>query len=251
MFNDGLSANSPTCDLVVFAAHPDDAELCCGGTLALAASQGRRTAVVDMTRGELGSLGDADIRSAEAAGAAEALGLTRRMNLGLPDGGVRDTDENRAKVVEVLRELRPQVVIAPPFEDHHPDHMGTANLVRQSFYLSGIRKFHPQAPPWKPKTLLHHWGSRAFTPQLVVDVSAVFEQRMQAVRCYKSQFGERQEEGFPLRIAAKGFLESIEATLKYFGSLIGVAYGEPYKSELPLPVGDLVGLFGVEPWKDR
>lgn len=239
------------CDLVVFAAHPDDAELCCGGALALAAAQGRRTAVVDLTRGELGSLGDAETRATEASAAAQALGLTRRINLGFPDGGVRDTDSNRARVVEILRELRPQVVIAPPFEDHHPDHMGTADLVRQSFYLCGIRKFQPQSPPWKPKTLLHHWGSRPFSPQLVVDISAVFEQRMQAVRCYESQFGARQEEGFPLRIAAQGFLESIEATLKYFGSLIGVAYGEPYKSELPLPVSDLVGLFGVEPWKDR
>ncbi|MBI1355617.1 MAG: bacillithiol biosynthesis deacetylase BshB1 [Acidobacteria bacterium] len=240
-----------TCDLVVFAAHPDDAELCCGGTLALSAAQGRRVAVVDLTRGELGSLGDADTRAREAAAAAEVLGLHRRLNLGLPDGAVRDTDANRARVVAVLRELRPQVVIAPPFEDHHPDHMGTADLVRQSFYLSSIRKFQPELPPWKPRTLLHHWGSRTFSPQLVVDVSSVFEKRMQAVRCYESQFGARQESEFALRISSQNFLASIEATLKYFGSLIGVAYGEPYRSELPLPAGDLVGLFGVEPWKDR
>ena len=192
-----------------------------------------------------------DLKHAREAAAAEALGLHRRLNLGIPDGAVRDTDANRALVVGVLRQLRPQVVIAPPFEDHHPDHMGTADLVRQSFYLSSIRKFHPELQPWKPKALLHHWGSRPFSPQVVVDVSPVFEQRMRAVRCYESQFGARQESGFPLRISSQNFLASIEATLKYFGSLIGVAYGEPYRSELPLPAGDLVGLFGVEPWKDR
>jgi hypothetical protein len=160
---------------------------------------------------------------------------------------VRDTDANRALVVRALRELRPQVVIAPPFEDHHPDHMGVADLVRQSFYLCGIRKFQPAdaaveaedaaAPLGLAAVLAATGGGR---------LSAVFEQRMRAVRCYQSQFGARQEEGFPLRIAAKGFLESIEATLKYFGSLIGVAYGEPYR-RVAAAGGDLVGLFGVEP----
>ena len=129
--------------------------------------------------------------------------------------------------------------------------MGVAELVRQSFYLCGIRKYLPELPPWKPKALLQHFGSRLIQPQIVVDISDVFETKMRAVRCYESQFTASQGEGFPLRIASGRFLESIEATLKYYGSLIGVAYGEPFTSELPLPVVDLVGLFEIEPWKDR
>ena len=239
------------CELVVFSAHPDDAELCAGGLLAKTGRQGRRAAVVDLTRGELGSLGTAETRSREAAAAAEILGLAERRNLDLPDGGIRDTEENRRLVVRAIRELRPRVVVCPPVVDHHPDHMGVAELVRQSFYLSRIGKYLPELPPWRPKALLHHFGSRVMQPQIVVDVTEVFETKMRAVRCYESQFAAGQSGEFALRIASGRFLESIEATLKYYGSLIGVAYGEPFTSELPLPVVDLVGLFEIEPWKDR
>ena len=119
-------------DLAVFSAHPDDAELCCGGLLLLAAEQGRRTAVIDLTRGELGSLGTPAVREREAAEAAQVLRLTKRCNLGFRDGHVRDTDENREQIVRVVRELRPTLVIGPPREDHHPDHMAVAELLRQS-----------------------------------------------------------------------------------------------------------------------
>lgn len=239
------------CELVVFAAHPDDAELCCGGLLLTTAKRGRTTAVIDATRGELGSLGTPELRATEAAAAASALKLTHRANLGLADGHVRDTDENRLLVVRAIRELQPQLVIAPPMEDHHPDHMGLADLVRQSFYLCGLKNYLPEVPPHRPRALLHHMGSRPLDPQVVVDISDVIEERMAAVRCYQSQFGQPQGGEFPVRIASERFLESIEATLKYFGSLIGVAYGEPYTSALPLPATDLVGLFDIEPWKDH
>lgn len=246
-----MSEAPEPCELLVVGAHPDDAELCAGGLLAKTAAQGKRTAVVDMTRGELGSLGTPEIRADEAAAAAKVLGLSERIQLGLPDGGVEDTIENRRAVVRVIRELRPRVVVGPPVEDHHPDHVALAHLLTNSFYLCGIRKFEPQIPSHKPGALLHHFSSRPLKPDLVVDVTPVFEQRMEAVRCYQSQFGAKQEEGSVLRIASRDFLASIEATLKYFGSLIGVAYGEPFSSALPLPVDDVVGLYDHEPWKDR
>lgn len=244
------SAQEPPFDLVVFSAHPDDAELCCGGLLLLAAEQGRRTAVVDLTRGELGSLGTPEIREQEAAEAARVLRLTKRLNLGLPDGHLHDTDENRKHIVRVVRELRPTIVIAPPCEDHHPDHMAVAEIVRQSFYLCSIQKYVPELPAWRPKALLHHFGSRHRKPQFVVDISSVIEQRMEAVRCYQSQFGSPQP-GFPVRIASRKFLDSIQGNLAHYGSLIGVSYGEPYESEVPLAVHDLVALFTLEPWQDR
>lgn len=242
------------CDLVAFAAHPDDAELCAGGLLAKTAASGRRTAIVDLTRGELGSLGTPETRVAEADEAARVLGVSERINLGLADGRLVDDDTHRSRIVRTIRELRPTVVVGPPLEDHHPDHIATAELLRRSFYLCGIRKYLPEIPAHKPRALLHHFSSRPLKPDLVVDVTEHFEQRMAAVRCYRSQFTENQdggESGVALRIASKSFLDSIAATLKYFGSLIGVPYGEPFTTAVPLPVDDPVQLFGKEPWKDR
>ena len=246
-----MARSGQVCDLLVFSAHPDDAELCCGGLLLVAAAQGWKTGVVDLTRGEAGSLGTPETRLSEARRAGDILGLAHRRNLGLPDGQVRDTDANRTMVVETVRELQPQVVVGPPREDHHPDHMATAELLRQSMFLCGVRKYAPGTSPWRPKALLQHFGSRAVAPQLVVDISDVFQQRMEAVRAYESQFGVDQPMDFPVRLASARFLNSIEAALAYYGSLIGVAYGEPYTSETPLPVRDLVGLFSNEPWKDH
>lgn len=238
------------CDLLVFAAHPDDAELCCGGLLLVSSGQGWRTGVVDATRGELGSLGTPETRDREAAEAARILGLSCRRNLGLPDGHVRDCDESRREVVRTIRELRPLVVVAPPLEDHHPDHMAVGELVRQSLYLCGIRNYLPGTEPWRPRALLHYAGSRPVIPRLVVDISDVIDRRMEAVRCYRSQF-EPPADGRALRINVSYFLEAVLGHLRHYGSLIGVPYGEAYTSELPLPISDLVTLFGREPWKER
>ncbi len=245
----------PSIDLAVFTAHPDDAELCCGGLLILSAEQGWRTAVVDLTRGELGTLGSPELRAQEAEAASRILGLSLRRNLGLPDGRLFDTDENRRHIVRTVRELRPRLVIAPPGEDHHPDHLATSELVRRSFHLCGIGKYLPELEPWRPRGLLTYAGSRPFIPQLVVDISAVIERRMQAVRCYSSQFHQpgnpQPADSSPVRIAAPYFLDTLEGRLAYFGSLIGVPYGEAYSGELPLPVTDLVRLFEKEPWVNR
>lgn len=242
--------STEACELVVVVAHPDDAELCAGGLLLSAARRGWRTAVVDLTRGELGSLGSVETRAEEAAAAARVLGLSQRISLGLPDGAVRDSDENRRKVVGVVRQLRPRILVTHPREDHHPDHMGAAELVRQSFYLCGIRKFAPETPPWRPRGLLYTLGSRTTRPDLVFNISDVIEERMQAVRCYRSQFAaEREDPAFAVRIASDGFLEGHRASLKHWGTLIGAAYGEPYSSEAPLAISDPAALFASEPWK--
>ena len=246
-----MAKSDQGCDLLVFSAHPDDAELCCGGLLLVARANGWKTGVVDLTRGESGTLGTPETRLSEAGRASDVLGLSVRRNLGLPDGRVRDTDANRKLIVETVRALKPQVLVGPPCEDHHPDHIATAELLQRSLFLCGVRKYAPGSPPWRPKALLQHFGSRCVAPQLVVDISDVFEQRMKAVRAYESQFGVDQPEDFPVRLASARFLKSIEATLAYYGSLIGVAYGEPFTSDVPLPVTDLVGLFSNEPWKDR
>jgi bacillithiol biosynthesis deacetylase BshB1 len=235
-------------DLVVFAAHPDDAELSTGGLLLVAASRGWRTGIVDLTRGELGTLGTPEIRAREAEAAARVLGLSVRRNLGLPDGRLHDCDEFRLEIVRAVRELRPRLVIAPPRQDHHPDHMAAAELVRQSFYLTGIAKYCPELPPWRPRGLFHYAGGNAIAPTLVVDVSAVIEKRREAIRCYASQF-QSLPAGAPPRIAAPFFLDSVDGHLRHFGSRIGVPFGEGYVSDTPLPVADPVGLFTRQPWQ--
>ena len=238
------------CDIVAFAAHPDDVELNCAGTLALAVKQGHRAGVVDFCRGELGTRGTPESRDQESAAAAEVLGLTCRVNLQLRDGHLRDDDESRALVVRALRRMRPTVVIAPPpANDHHADHVATGQTVSNSFYLAGVRKYVPGDEPWRPHALLHYCGSRLTAPTLVVDVSEVYDVRTQAALCYRSQFYQEGSTEPETRIAHPEFLEAIDARARHFGMSIGVKYGEAYIAPEPVPVRDLVELFGKTPWE--
>jgi len=238
------------CDLVVFAPHPDDAELTCGGLLLVARKKGWRTAVIEMTRGEMGTRGSPEIRERECRAAAEVLKLTCRMNLGLPDCGVRDSDEARRAVVRAIRETKPRIVVAPPErDDHHPDHTGTGELVRKGFYLSGIRRYLPEAAPHRPRALVHYMGSRAERPALVVDVSDVIEERRKAVLCHASQVGPRAAGEAATRLSHPDFLEHVDGRLRHYGWMIGVRHGEAFTLDTPIPVSDLVGLFEIEPWR--
>jgi len=237
------------CDIVAFAAHPDDAELSCGGTLALAARQGWKAAVVDFTRGELSTRGTVEERRKEAAEAARVLGLACRVNLELPDGHLHDSDENRKLVVRLLRKMRPKVVIAPALFDHHPDHMAAAKIIQRCFYLSGVEKYAGgDDPPWRPHALLHYLGSASMTPDLVVDISSVHDVRMEAIRCHHSQFHREGAAEPPTRISHPDFLPTIEAISRRTGFLIGVAFGEGFTSMAPVPVPDLISLYFRAPW---
>ncbi len=239
------------CDLVAFMAHPDDAELICGGTLALTAARGHRVGVVDFTRGELGSRGTPEIRASEAAAAARELGLACRINLGFPDGGLRDGDDERARVVELLRAMRPRVVMAMPREDHHPDHCAAGEIVARSVYLAGVEKYNPGLPAWRPHAVLNAITSRSTVPDLVVDVSPVMETRRRAVACFRSQF--YQDDASPdapkTRISHPEFMEWVEGGLRRFGFLIGAQFGEGFTSPTPLPVDDPVQQFEKMPWE--
>lgn len=247
------------CDIVAFTAHPDDVELNCSGTLAAAAAQGRKAGVVDFSRGELGTRGTPEIRAREAAAAARALGLTCRINLGLPDGHLRDNDEARGLVVRLLRAMRPRVVIAPPLVDHHADHMAVAETVSRSFYLAGVARYGmPQsdatAPeeataPWRPRALLHYTGSQITAPDVVVDITDVYEARKKAILCFASQFYKDGSDELPTRIAHPDFFDALEGRARHFGALIGARYGEAYTTPEPVGVTDLVSLYDREAWK--
>jgi bacillithiol biosynthesis deacetylase BshB1 len=245
-----LLSDLQPCDIVAFTAHPDDMELSCGGTLALAARQGWRTGAVDFTQGEMGTRGSIEIRAREAREAASILGLTCRANLRLPDGHLHDTDANRKLVARALRILRPRAVIAPPLRDHHPDHEAVAAILARTVHLAGIAKYVPELPPWRPHVLLHYLGSRAAAPPgLVVDITSVYEARMAAIRSHASQFYREGAAELPTRIAHPHFLEAVEAASRRFGALIGVRYGEGFTLEGPVPVLDVVRLFEREPWQ--
>ncbi|MFN3596597.1 MAG: bacillithiol biosynthesis deacetylase BshB1 [Rubricoccaceae bacterium] len=242
----------PRLDVLALAAHPDDVELCAGGTMCLLAKQGYRTGIVDFTRGELGTRGTPETRLAEAQRASEILGLAARENLGLPDGGLDDTPAHRLAVIRAVRRHRPAVVLLNAPEDRHPDHGHAARLAAHALFYAGLARIEtedddgsPQAP-WRPFHALHYMQAVEFTPTLVVDVTDVWEQRMAALMAFESQFGV--SDGAPQTfIANPGFLEWVEARARAYGYRIGATYGEPllYRHG-PIGVSDLGAFLGRE-----
>ena len=177
-------------DLLAILAHRDDAELNCGGTLAKTARLGKRVGILDLTQGEMGTRGSAEIRAAEAESAARTLGVAVRENLKLPDAGIVNTPETREQLARVIRRLQPRVVIAPALEGRHPDHRVAAQLVRDACFVAGLAKVAPDLPKHRPVKILHCLTYRQdfVRPTFVVDISDDFETKLAAIRCYASQF---------------------------------------------------------------
>lgn len=247
-----MSTDSDRLDVLVFAAHPDDAELNVGGTIATLVAQGYRVGVADCTRGELGSRGTVEGRAAEAAEAARVLGLYARYNLGLPDGAIPDTPEARLAVIRIVRRTRPDIALVPPVACRHPDHEAASRLVTAALYQSGLVRIEAGdgLAPWRPHHVLHYMQTLDFEPTLVVDVTAAWEVRMQALRAYRSQFHDptySAADGEPeTYISNPAFLESVEARARSYGHRIGVRYGEPFLYHHgPFGVTDLVGTFST------
>jgi bacillithiol biosynthesis deacetylase BshB1 len=231
-------------DVLAIAAHPDDVELTCGGTLARLKAAGYRFGIVDLTRGEMGTRGSAELREKEAARAAEILGIAERVNLGLPDAGIHNTDESRAALVREIRRLQPQVVLAPAFGGRHPDHRITAELVRDACFLSGLAKYAAAgARAHRPRKVIHCLSYREdhVKPTFVVDITDVFEQKMEAVRAYESQFAGAVQAGevFP---NTDSLFEIIRHHSAHYGSLIRARYGEPFHTSETMKVDDLATL---------
>jgi N-acetylglucosamine malate deacetylase 1 len=230
-------------DLLAIAAHRDDCELTCGGTLARAVRQGRRVGILDLTRGEMGTRGSAEVRAEEAARAAKVLGVAVRENLALPDAGIMNDPPTREKLARAIRRLRPRVVIAPALEGRHPDHHVSAQLIRDACFVAGLAKLAPDLPKHRPLKILHTLSYRQdyLRPSFVVDVSDVFELKMEAIRCYKSQFegetqaGEVYPSGEPLEDVVRHYGA-------YYGTLIRRRYGEPYYTTEMVAVDDVVAL---------
>ncbi len=209
-------------DILVIAAHPDDAELCVGGTLLVAKDRGLRTAVVDLTRGELSSRGDPVTRESETACATELLRLEDRVNLDLGDGTIRDRDDARCALVGEIRRLRPRLVLAPWRDDLHPDHAGAGELAYRSFYLTGVRLFAPgEYPPYRPPQLGYYMGHTPFEPSVVVDISEVWSRKVQLIHAYGSQFHRPGVEGPPTKISRPDFIAYVEGRAREYGMRAG------------------------------
>ena len=227
-------------DILAIAAHRDDVELTCGGTLLAAAARGRRTAIIDLTAGEAATRGSADLRAREAERAAEILGVATRENLGFPDAGLVNTPETRAKVAVAIRRLRPRVVIAPAAHGRHPDHRVAGELIRDAAFIAGLAKVEPTVPAHRPFKVVHTLTYRedAVKPTFIVDISDVFERKVQAIQCYASQFegvkqaGEVYPNGDPL-------LEIVRHQAAHYGSQIRTRYGEPFFTHETMRVDDI------------
>jgi len=230
-------------DLLAIGAHPDDVELTCGGTLIKAARQGYRTGVVDLTGGETGTHGSRSVRQREAEAAAELMGVAIRVNAGLRDAGLHNTDATRRGVVELLRRLRPRVVILPFPIGRHPDHRIASELCRDASYLAGLSNYDADGDAHRPEKVLYTLAYREdpVKPTFVVDVTDEFEAKMAAIRCYASQFDGKMAAGeiFP---AGGDVYENVRMHCARYGSLIRCRFGEPYFTHETVRIDDVLGM---------
>ncbi|MEW6074159.1 MAG: bacillithiol biosynthesis deacetylase BshB1 [Planctomycetota bacterium] len=231
-------------DALVVAAHPDDGEIAVGGTLLLLRDAGWRLGIVDLTAGELGTRGTVEDRRREAAAAGDLLGLSLRVNLGLPDGGVADGPEPRAALAQLLRRHRPEVLLAHHGEDLHPDHAAAGALARRAWYLAGLPRLAERvggAPAWRAPRLFHFPGHLPVEPTLVVDVGAVWERKVELIRCYASQLTPAHpgDDGSHFLFGAD-LLARAETRARYWGERIGRRYGEPLWHAGPLPADKIL-----------
>jgi bacillithiol biosynthesis deacetylase BshB1 len=226
------SSDAEGVDVLAFAAHPDDAEFFCGGTLLAAARAGHSTAIVDFTEGELSSNGNPTIRARERDRASDLLGLAARRSLGLPDGALGAEAAHREPVVEALRDLSPTVVLAPYWKDRHPDHAAAGRLVREASFLAGLPKYH-RGRPHRPHRVYWYMLHRPFDPTVVVDVGSVWERRLELLDVYASQLVQITGSA-PSAINDGRFREMLVARARYFGTIVGAQWGEPLYVDGPL-----------------
>ncbi|MCI0652479.1 MAG: bacillithiol biosynthesis deacetylase BshB1 [Planctomycetes bacterium] len=236
-------------DLLVVAAHPDDAELGIGGTLLVAKRLGYRTGIIDLSRGELSSRGDPATRAAETEAASRLLELDHRENFGLPDGAIRDDDRARALLAGAIRRLRPRVLLAPWREDLHADHAGAGLLVERTHYLGGAGKFAPGGEPHRAHVVGYYMHHTPFVPSIVIDITAVWQRRLEVMRAYRSQFHQEGVSGPATKISQPHFPLALEGRARHYGFMAGCEFGEPIRWELPPLVADPVSLAGA--WMKR
>jgi len=236
-------------DILVLPVHPDDAELGCAGTILKHIALGYKVGIADLTKGELGTRGTAEIRDKEAAKAAEILGLTVRENIGIPDGFFTNTPEYQLKVIESIRKYQPDIIITNAYHDRHPDHGRANELVETSAFLSGLRRIETNfegiaQEAWRPKQVLHFIQDRYIKPDIIIDVTAYWDKKIESILAYGSQFfnPEWNEDEPQTYISSPDFIKITESRAMEFGKSIQARYGEGFTSRKLLGVDDLFAL---------
>jgi bacillithiol biosynthesis deacetylase BshB1 len=230
-------------DVLGIGAHPDDLELSCGGTLLKMKSLGYAVGMVDLTRGERGTRGSAELRAKEAQCAFQLMGLDVRENLDLGDMHLQDTQDRRRKVVEVIRKYKPRLVITHWPNDRHPDHEGASALVKHAMFLAGAKNFDADGEPHTPGRLMHfpsHWVQDL---NVYVDITEFYERKIEAAKCYKSQFFDPDSRDPATLLSRANFFEDLETRFKHFGYQIGVKYGEAFWIREHIRIDDPVASF--------
>jgi bacillithiol biosynthesis deacetylase BshB1 len=230
----------PLLDVLAIAAHPDDVEQTCGGTLIKMAEMGYRTGVLDLTAGDMGTRGTPEVRLQEAEAAARHLLLAFRGNLRFPDARLENALAARMSLAAEIRRLRPRVVILPYWEARHPDHYHAGEMAYEACFLAGLKKLDESSEPHRPFKVVYSSLYANVTPSFVVDISAQFERRMAALLSYESQYGGG--EGSDLFPGEEEIRERLGAIARFYGNLIGVKYGEPFVVRETMRVDDIVAL---------
>jgi bacillithiol biosynthesis deacetylase BshB1 len=228
-------------DLLAIAAHPDDVEQTCGGTLLRMAEAGYRTGIIDLTAGDMGTRGTPEIRVSESEDAARILKVSHRENLHFPDARLENAMAGRMTLAHRIRELRPRTVILPYWEGRHPDHYRTSELGFEACFLAGLKKLDQYTEPHRPYKIVYSSIYANVTPSFVVDVTPFFDRRMESLLAYRSQYGSVQE-GSTLFPDEQEIRERLAAMARFYGNLIGVKYGEPYVVKETMRVDDVVAL---------
>jgi bacillithiol biosynthesis deacetylase BshB1 len=232
-----------TLDILAIAAHPDDVELTCGGTLLKMAEKGYKTGILDLTAGEMGTRGTPEIRAKEAAASAKILKVALRANLGIPDSDVQPNRTNKLKLAKIIRELRPRTVILPYWEARHPDHYRASTLGYEGCFLAGLKQLPLEGEPHRPFKILYATSFEGMPPTFIVDVTKHYETRRRAILAYGSQFRPAKSERKQKVFLAIDELDSrMDLLARHYGQMIGVKYGEPFLQKELMAVDDIVAL---------
>lgn len=235
-------------DVLFCGAHPDDIELTSGGTIARMASEGLRVGVVELTRGEMGTRGTAEIRRREAQKASKILGLQFRTQLDFGDGGLRTGRDEELELIDFIRRARPKIVFAPPAEERHPDHRRAHQIVTDAAYYAGLRQIHTKFAAHRPQAVIYFMQWYVMPPTFIVDVTKQWKTKMRAIMAFKSQFHDPGSSEPMTKLSDEKFLKMIEARGIHFGTLIGAMYGEPFMTAQPPRIDDVIAAYsGREP----
>lgn len=232
-----------TYDILFFGAHPDDVELSAGGTVAKAVKDGLKVAIVDLTRGEMGTRGTPKTRKREAQNAAKILGASERVQLDFGDGALRTGRDEELQVIELIRRWRPSLVFAPYPDDRHPDHTRTGQLITDAWFYAGLRALDTGLPAHRPQAVVYFLQNYKLQPTFVVDVTATWKTKMKAVAAFKSQFYDPASKEPRTKISDPRFLELIEGNATHYGGMIGAHYGEAFVTKQPPRVDDLMSAY--------